>query len=276
MLTLLTLGCCLYLKQGMPSRVPAKANIFCSYRKNYAFREEITAQQAAAGQFVELGAQGTNQPIEILIWGDSHAMSVTPVLDELCRRFSVRGIEATHSATAPILGYFKHDPFSLEENSLAFSRSVVEFIAKNHIKAVIIAAAWFSYGPPDLVNDKLAATVQTIMASGASVYVLKDVPRPDFDVPRFAALTVMHHGDLLQLGTLPEKYAAANHDYDSIFNRLSKLGATVLDTPKCFLNTNGLYDVVRDDKVLYFDDNHLSVQGSRLLLPLFEPLFKTL
>ena len=113
MLTLLIFGGVVCLKQGMPSRLPAKALIFYNSRNDRAFRNEITLQQAAAGQFAELGAQSTNQPVEILLWGDSHAMSVAPVLDELCRRFSVRGVEATHPSTAPILGYFDHNRFGL-------------------------------------------------------------------------------------------------------------------------------------------------------------------
>jgi hypothetical protein len=274
MLTLLILSGGVYIKHGMPSRLTAKADIFFNGRYDVAFRDDMTPQQAATGQFTELGAQSANQPIEILLWGDSHAMSVAPALDELCRRFSVRGVEATHSATAPILGYFNHDPFSLQENSLNFSQSVVAFIAQKHIKNVIIAAVWSSYGPPDVVNTKLTETVRTIMASGASVYVLKDVPRPGFDVPMRAGLTEKQHGDLARLEIPPAKYAALNIGYEPIFNHLSKIGATVLDTPKYFLNTNGLYDVIRNDNILYCDEHHLTVAGSKLLLPMFEPLFR--
>jgi hypothetical protein len=58
------------------------------------------------------------------------------------------------------------------------------------------------------------------------------------------------------------------------FDRLSKMGAIVLDTPRYLLNSNGLYDVVRDDKVLYSDWEHLSVAGAKILEPMFEPLFR--
>ena len=274
MLTLLFFGGGVYLKHGMPSRLSGQAVVFFNGRNDHAFLNQITLQQAAAGQFAELGAQSTNKPIEILLWGDSHAMTVAPALDELCRRFSVRGVEATHSATAPILDYFDHHPFSLQENSLAFSKSVVAFIAQKHINTIVIAAYWSRYGPPNVVDTKLAETVQTIMASGASVFVLKDVPRSGFNVPLHAGFTVKHHGDLARLEISPVEYAALNHDFEPIFNHLSKIGATVLDTPKFFLNTNGLYDVIRNDKVLYFDEHHLTVAGSKLLLPMFEPLFR--
>ncbi|MGA3181835.1 MAG: acyltransferase family protein [Verrucomicrobiota bacterium] len=274
MLTLLLLGGCVFLDRGMPFRFPSQALAYYGYRKSYAFRASITVEQAAAGQFVELGAQSTNQPVEILIWGDSHAMSVAPVLDELCRRFSVRGVEAAHSSTAPILGYISNtSKFGLNEDSPAFSQSIVDFIAKKRVKTVILAALWSSYKPPDVVEAKLAATVQTIMASGASVYVLKDVPMPGFDVPRLAAFTVMRHGNPARLGTSLDKYAADNGAYESIFKHVSQIGAIVLDTPKYLLNTNGFYDVVRDNKALYFDSHHLSVDGSKLLSPMFEPVF---
>ena len=272
-LTLLVLGGGVYIERGIPSRKPAKAEIFLNSRNDCAFLYNITPQQAADGQFIELGAQSTNQPIEILLWGDSHAMAVAPALDELCRRFSVRGVEATYSATAPILKYFKCDKYGLNENAPAFSQSVVEFVAKKHIKTVIIAAVWSSYGPLDEVNAKLTETVRTIMASGASVYLLKDVPQPGYDVPRLAALTVFQHRDLARLEISPVKYTDLNQNYDSIFNHLSKIGATVLDSPKFFLNTNGRYDVIRNDQVLYCDWHHLTVAGSKLLLPMFEPLF---
>ena len=276
MLAILIFGGVVYWKHGIHSRLSAKAQIFCNGQDDRAFLNEISPQQAAAGQFAELGAQSTNQPIKILLWGDSHAVSVAPALDELCRRFSVRGVEATHPSTAPILKYFKVEKFGLNEKAPAFSQSVVEFIAKNHIKIVILGAFWSNYTPSNTVADNLAETVQTIMASGASVYVLKDVPCPVYDVPMRAAFTEMLHGDLANLEIPQVKYAAMNHDYEPIFNRLTKIGATVLDTPQYFLNPNGLYDVIRNDRVLYRDGYHLTTTGAKVLLPMFEPLFRNL
>jgi hypothetical protein len=52
-----------------------------------------------------------------------------------------------------------------------------------------------------------------------------------------------------------------------------QLGATVLDPADCFLNRNGHYDVVGDGQVLFWDSHHLALAGSRLLVPLFEPVF---
>jgi peptidoglycan/LPS O-acetylase OafA/YrhL len=273
-LVLLAIGTSVKLGRGMPSRVPAKALVYAGYRHDFALRNEITAKKAEAGEFAELGGQDTNQPVELMLWGDSHAQALAPVIDDLCRRFSVRGVEATHAATAPLVGYVSSAPGSLGENSPAFSKAVLAFISQRHLKAVIVAAYWASYGPTDLRNEQLSATVQAVNAAGARVYVVKDVPILRFDAPRLAALTVMHNGDVTKLGSSPEDYRIANSLHGPDFTHISRMGAIVLDTPSALLNGNGRYDVVRNDKVLYYDWQHLSVEGAKVLEPLFEPLFR--
>jgi hypothetical protein len=259
---------------GIPSRMSPQAVAYAESRSHFAFRNQITVQAAAAGQFAELGGQPTNQPVEILLWGDSHAQALAPVLDELCRRFSVRGVEATYSATAPLLGYANMEPHSLLEKSPAFTKSVLDYISRRHVKVVILAAFWTSYRSPDSVKACLLATVRAIKEAGAEVYVVKDPPIPLFDVPRHAALTAFHHGNLNDLAVSPEKHHAANVAFDDVFDRIAQTGATVLDAPRYFLNPNGYYDVVRNNQALYFDWEHLSIEGSEVLEPMFEPLFR--
>jgi len=274
--TLVLLGFMVYWKHGMPSRIPDRALTFDDFGSHYAFRNETTVAQAADGQFPDLGPMDAGQSIQVLVWGDSHAMAITPVVDELCRKYSVRGVEATHSSTAPVLDYASHaSEYSLQEDSLTFAKSVVDFVAKRRVKTVIIAAEWCCYETPEVVGQKLEATVKALIAAGASVYVIKDVPSPGYYVPRVAALTILHRGDLSRLEVSPADYSAKNHDYEPIFAHVAESGATILDPTKFLLNGNGRYDVIRDDKVLYFDYGHLTVEGSELLTPMFEPVFRS-
>ena len=238
-LTLLSFGVAIYLKHGIHSRLPSKADAFLAAKVDFAFRNNITPQQAAAGQFAELGAQSGNKPIAILLWGDSHAMHAAPALDELCRRFSVRGVAATHDATAPMLKYSQIvNNAGLNETAPIFSQSVVDFITQHRIKTVIISARWSLYRPTNMVAANLTETVQTIMASSATVFILKDVPRTDFDIPTRAGFTEMLHGDLDKLEISQVQYATLNADYEPIFNHLSEMIATILEPAKCFINTN--------------------------------------
>jgi peptidoglycan/LPS O-acetylase OafA/YrhL len=274
--TLLLLGFVVLREHGFPSRLPEKALRFAESWNHSAFLNEISLEQALAGHFAELGSQPTNQPIKILVWGDSHAMAVTPGFDDLCRRFSWRGIEATHSATAPLLGWFNNDKDSLLEKSPLFNNAVLEFIKSNHVENVVLVGSWLAYSKnSDAFNTQLIATVRAIMAAGARIYVLKDVPhRGGFDVPRVAAICAMHNGDLEQLGVIPEEWQMANRRVNKTFEQISQLGATVLDSAPYFLNRQGRYGVVKNDQVLFRDYHHLTVEGSRILAPLFEPIFQ--
>lgn len=228
-----------------------------------------------AGTFVEIGNGNgkTNDPIYLLIWGDSHAMAVTPVLDDLCSQFSRRGVLAAFPATAPILGYISTSKSGLQEKSPAAASAIVGFIAQRHVKNVLIVACWSIYPASDLFKAKLLVTIRTLIDLGARVYVLKLVPQPGFDVPRFAAITAMRNGDLDQLGIIPEKHRMAERELAGTFEQIAQMGATVLDPADYFFNRKGLYGVVKNDQVLYYDKGHLTVEGSKLLAPLFKPIF---
>lgn len=272
-LTLAALGGLVWWQHGWPSRLNAPAEIFLNGRYDVAFRNDTSAAQVAAGKLPELGAQPPGQPVQLVLWGDSHAMHLAPVLDELCRRFAVRGVEVTHASTAPMLDYFAPAQWGLNEQAPAWSQAVVDWIVKNHVKTVILAGHWCAYGPLAVVAARMETTVRALIAAGATVYVVKDVPEPGFDVPLRASLTARQHGDLSALAIPQAQYAAANGGWEPIFQRLAALGATILDAPKFLLNTNGGYDVIRQDRVLYSDEGHLTVTGAKQLQPLFEPLF---
>jgi peptidoglycan/LPS O-acetylase OafA/YrhL len=271
-LLLLLLAGTAYVKQGMPSRLPPQALAYQNPKLDPAFFKN---NFFATGECAELGGQSTNQPIEILLWGDSHAMAVAPALDELCRRCSVRGVQATHPAIAPLLGRFHVSHRAAGLDAPSFGQGIIDFVTRKHVRTVVIAASWSYYRPPESVGAGLAAAVKALISSGARVYVLRDVPDAGFDVPRFATLTALRHGSLAALSISPAKYAADNYDYELVFNHVSRIGATILDTPGYFRNANGRYDVIRDGKLLYFDNAHLTTEGAKLLDPMFDPLFHT-
>ena len=226
-----------------------------------------------AGKFEEIGSQEASQPISLLIWGDSHARSLTPALDELCRKFSQRGVQATHSLTAPVLEYNSTSSWSLKEDSPAFANAVLAFVTQRRVQNVIIAAEWCSYPASDSLKAKLLATVRAFLDSGARVYVVKDVPISTFDVPRLVSSTARYGGDVQKLGVTRERHEMLNREFQQTFATISQMGATVLDPADYFLNRDGFYEVVRNEQVLYFDSDHLTLEGSSLLKPLFEPIF---
>jgi peptidoglycan/LPS O-acetylase OafA/YrhL len=260
--------------QGMPSRFSRRSLSYINTRKHWAFRNEATLNQAQTGQFPELGAGDSKQPVFVVLWGDSHAMSLAPVLDELCRNYDRRGVEATHSATGPIIGYINPANFSLGADSIPFNQAVLDYITRQHVRNIVIAGFWNAYLSYESARPKLLATVRAAMNTGGRVYVVKDVPLQDQGVPWYTAIAALKDRDVNHMGITPQLHEALNSSCAETFQQISRMGATVLDPAGYFLNSDGLYGLVRNDRILYVDYQHLTVEGSEILYPLFEPIFR--
>jgi len=268
--SLIIVGLVVVLGRGIPSRFSVEALRYANGRNDHAFRHGTSLQEARAGEFVELGTGNPDQGISVLIWGDSHAMCVTPVVDELCRKFDQRGIQAAQHGVSPILSRLG----SSATDPKTFGEYVLSFVAEKKVKNVIITGHWKFYAKSDSFSSELVSTVKSFLDSGTRVYLMKDVPDQGVDVPRVAALVSMFGGDLAGLGVAREKHENENAKLTKAFRQISEMGATVLDPADCFLNERGLYGALKGGRALYTDGNHLTVEGARLLSPLFQPIFE--
>ena len=270
----LAMGFAVYFYKGFPARFPAQALTFANARNSLGFQDQIDLKRAKASSFTELGAADTTKPIHVLVWGDSHAKAIAPALDTLCKEFSQRGVMSAYGATAPVLNFISTNPGALREDSPKVAELVVAFVAAQHIRNVVITAKWDTYPDTAEFKNDLIETVRTLMKSGARVHVLKDVPKPGFDVPRIAALKALRGIDLEALGTTQEQHQKYEAALKPTFEELAKMGATVMDASDIFLTSRGNYRIIKDGKLLYFDSNHLTLEGADLLVPMFRPLFQ--
>lgn len=277
MMAMLSLGLFISFRQGWPERLSAQAHKYLDVAKHIPFLDDIQLdgnRQNWADSLVDLGSQPTNEPVFILICGDSHAMAATPVIDDLCREYSRRGKQATRYSTPPIVGYFHDEGFRRLQSSPSQADRIVNYVARNHVQNVILAARWRLYSDAGEFETNLVLTVRRLADSGAKVYLLEDVPAPNFNVSRIAAVMAMNGRDVDTLTFPGAKYEAAGRDLQPAFEAARQSGAILLDPSHCFAAPDNRYHVAKDGKLLYWDDNHLTVEGSRALLPLFEPIFK--
>lgn len=270
----LATGIAVYASKGFPSRFSAQALAFARAQNSQGFQDQIDLERAKAGRFTELGSASSSQPISVLVWGDSHAKSIAPALDTLCKEYSQRGVMSAYGATAPVLNFVSTNPGSLRERSPKVAELVVAFVAAQHIKNVVITARWNTYPASPEFKDNLILTVRNLMNSGAHVYVLKDVPNCGFNVPRFTALNAMRGIDVEALGITKEQHQKSESALEPTFEKLAMMGVTVMDPAYLFLTSRSNYRIIKDGELLYVDSNHLSLKGAALLVPLFRPLFQ--
>jgi peptidoglycan/LPS O-acetylase OafA/YrhL len=269
--SLFAVGALIHLKAGLPQRLRPEALRYLEDRNDKDFRIELTHDSAVAGMLTEIGRKDTGKPPELLVWGDSHAMALLHVLDAVCSEAGVHAVAATHSATAPLLDFQSTRPFSLREKSLSYNRAVLESVRRHHIGKVVLAAAWNTYTSDEAgFASAVRATTEALNAAGATVFIVADVPRHPFDVPKALALAVQQGRPSSQLGISRDAYHAQRARADRAFQQVTGPSVILLDPEPLLVDDHGICRVQSVAHALYFDKHHLSIHGEMLLRSLFE------
>jgi peptidoglycan/LPS O-acetylase OafA/YrhL len=270
--TLFSAGLAIHAMQGVPARIPVEVQHYANGRTDRAFLHELGLKDALKGDFIELGTGDKHLPIDLVVWGDSHAMAVLPVLDVLCKEYACRGIGATHSCLAPLVGCENQ---RLNEDGGGLNEAVLAFVRREHAANVLLVAKWNYYllhGETPL-HRGLADTITALTNAGTRIWIMQSVPEQRWDVPRTLARAVAFGGDPERLGLPLQVHHEQTRFQEGVFEGLAALGSTVLDPTDLFMGPAGLCRVAEDGKALYCDNNHLTIHGSMVLRPLFEPIF---
>ena len=279
---LLGLGWLVLSLQGMPERWPQKALKFAGAVKRMGVDEQGKANNLDATLRQDppsFGSQLPGAPVHVLVWGDSHAMCISPALEELCKEKGLRGYLTSYSSTPPLLGFVQPSTNGLFDKTPVWGQAILKLVKNQKIPHVILVGYWQRYtqwSTPKCLAA-LKETIREFSLAGAKVWILKDVPNHEMIVPRALAL----HAVLPAFFPDPQLVASTSVDHrkatavmDSFTSDLVESGATVIDPAPLLLNDNGRHLVVDGDICLYGDvGHHLSIEGALRLVPLFEPLF---
>lgn len=240
-------------------------------QRDITWCQELEAEDVPLG-LTRLGNQELHRA-ELLIWGDSHAMAVLPALDELCKKYNLLGVAATHSSTPPIAGYYVADEFGLSENSLDFSEAIIAYAKREGIPKVLLVSTWNCLKKDVGACDCLCRTLSRLKENGSSVYLLNTVPMYSFDVPRVLVNACYRSDDLDRIGMTSEEYNLQN-PFRACMKSVIEADAIVLDPEVAFRRSDTNWIAPFDENgCYYFDSHHLSTYGAMQLMPLFEGIF---
>jgi peptidoglycan/LPS O-acetylase OafA/YrhL len=272
-------GMAIHYTSGAPSRLPDLALQYAAGASDFPMKNEVSMKGALEGSFMELGKSCKNQPIKILVWGDSHAMAILPGIDRLCNEYGVRGVAATHSSTAPLIGY-KSQASNLKNDCIPFNDAILSFIKRETVSDVLLAAAWGSYISRDkttkLLHRGLHDTIDALKETNVRIWIMRDVPIQLSNIPKTLASSVWHGRGM------PDDYGLPLADYlgqikrqNPIFEGVTSINNKVfiLDTTTIFYDHKKICRIVENGKALYSDKGHLTTPGSHMLRPIFEPIF---
>ncbi len=217
---------------------------------------------------------GSSQPGggRFLLWGDSHAMSLAPLLHRLGQDYNLGGLQLTATSSAPLL-IWGHELASWDKSPKYKARwreLCVDTIRDNQIRTVFLSGYWASYGRPRFQED-LKDTIATLNARGVRVVMVCDFPSQ----PAVNSRNLRLSSRWSWLRPTPTDRAAHLAQNARVYATLEGLPQspdfTVVDPAEVVL---GWPDLTLEDGPLYTDSHHLSDAGALLLRPVFEPIFR--
>ncbi|HLC08803.1 MAG TPA: acyltransferase family protein, partial [Methyloceanibacter sp.] len=197
---------------GFPSRIPESVRVLGDREAMMQFdcTEQIKLPELGRGKRCVVGAPWGSASKHAVLWGDSHARHILPILNLPARE---QDLSILYWAGCPPFidndAVQRNNPGRADysENCAQLRRQILDWLPKApNIDLVIIADAWaiypeslyvggvFDENDPaealDRMERGLAQTLAEIDPKRHSVLFIGDMPRPEFNVPSCALHTV--------------------------------------------------------------------------------------
>ena len=205
---------------------------------------------------------------DVLLWGDSHALHLLPVVTAWAEARGLNLRQATKSGCLPLLAGRQSDPLSLACRD--FNAAVAASTDKP-LRAVILGGRWLQPTLSPGLEGDMAATVAALRRRfGPRTLIVLVAPGPEFGfAPSLCfARTAFLGRDTGRCDRTPLRDAAGAGDIARMFDAVAATDprVTVLRPGTAFCD-----DVCRTrdgDRFFFRDDNHLTAEGARRLAPL--------
>ncbi len=281
--------------------LPPEANRLAAFRlsKNPLGDEGFADNAVATAPYI-YGDRSV--PPRMALWGDSHANMLAWALHEraLAARESFRFYG--RSSTVPLPGAPLFSDRSRRDGQEYTDAVMNELLKDDQIKFVILAARWAyyvegttaAYGPAEAGPNRTGGVLATdnpreafaallrdlvtrLQQSGKTVALFYPVPEPARRVPQFLAEAVLSGRDP----------ASARLPAEGVFFERQRFVLQAMDTlpdspqlirirPHDQLIRDGAIVLMNGGAVIYRDADHLTLEGARFILPLFDPVFAAL
>lgn len=265
---------------GMPERLSELGKNYASTTFDTQYVRELSVEEIPSG-FLNLGLS-TGKPT-VFVWGDSHGMAILPAIHAACLQRSISAQAATHSSTAPVLGWFAKTRFGLNEKAPAYNQMIMDYLespsARQSLTHIVLVAYWEGYLDRQAnqtgFQEALVQTFQRLRNCGYEVILFDQVPNWSSNVPRALALQELIGWDVLRLRPAgPLSNTAGKGIYAILSESTMTLNhLKVFDPRPYFTNEQGL-PIAADEKGAFFRDaQHLTTHGALRLQPAFIELF---
>jgi peptidoglycan/LPS O-acetylase OafA/YrhL len=290
-------GLTVTLKGGLPARMTAESRqMLAGGPLRNPDRSACYLPSAAIeiGKLCALGRAGAAP--SFVLWGDSHGEAMRGAVSEAAAAAGRAGVYAGELGCAPLIGMINPQKPSCAAVSDALFRLIAE---TRSVDTVILVSRWGWWaeslpykresgapvtlalaGLPDaeVANRTALAlglehTVASLLAAGKRVWLVGPVPEVGYDVPRYFYLRSIGFADGLDVAPTRAEFDRRQAFVLGLFDNLARRYPVGTIWPHQRLCGDDGCAIARDGRLLYADDDHLSVFGARSISGVFAPVF---
>ena len=257
-----------------------------SQRQSECFGKDVIQR---TDWFCNIGS--SSSPPSIFVFGDSHSLSFLPAIDIALSENNKSGLFAGTSGCTPFLRIHSLRNDQLENNCNELNLRVFNYVKHNAIDTLILVARWTYYTDGGYEGDDfsyiglretaertqetsrsafeygLRETLSAYSEIGVNVIVLPQVPQQHSEPLDIYAQSSLSGKSLTESSVSRSQHLMLQEYVTSLFEaeevRLLDFTDTFCDESYCSVGTK--------QASFYFDDDHLSLDGSSLLVnPLVE------
>lgn len=261
---------------GWPQRVPAAAIAFDRAREDFNPRRgECHANDAMSVVYRNTCRFGASdgEP-RYAIWGDSHAAELVVALGELAEASGSSVRMVTYSACPP--GSLHGGESRGSTGCAQHQREMQTAIIADSALTLVFLVARYSHAREtqgDVYFVQLGRVARALADAGKVVVLIYPSPEYAVSVPMQLARAAKRGTPLSAVGMSRATFDAQRAPLVRALNAIRTDARIQMVDPAARLCTRARCAVFADGHALYFDDDHLSVQGVRFLAPIFARFF---
>ena len=290
---------------GLPARLDKRVNELASWSEDKNRQDDkCHSNPRRTIPLAKSCDYGSPEPHRVVLLGDSHANQLAPLL---ARELEARGagmLQMTYAGCLPAQGYYRSDRrdgcgrFNIEVQNYLVAHRGIDTVVLNARWTAKLAGTSFDNGEGPIADtaaiyaiptgeplsfatspSRIPAmgaiyrkAVQTLLDAGKRVVLVYPEPEAGWDVPTYMARKALFGEPLTQnLSTSYQRFKDWNRPAHEQFDLLPDHPDLLRIRPELLFCDTPLKDRCvneLDGKLLYFDDDHFSTVGARLLAQL--------
>ena len=255
----------LYWSDGAPGRFPPEARtLFAAAGDHNPRRSDchLIETPLPYDQYCVFGS--IQSAPDTLVWGDSHGAELVVALGERLEKLGRAVLQITASACPPSTTAGEAGSFCRNHNEATLASILID----RRIRTVILTANFSEYRGPnyDALLQGYEHVVRQLCEHGKHVVLIDPIPTMDFDPPSVIGRRVAAGESLMDLGLDERSFQSRNERALGLLGAIAQALPVTRVSPRRLFCSDGRCRVfTRADGVLYFNQDHLSVTGARVL-----------